>query len=767
MRWNNPSRWNGTLAAAQGLRELPNEDSHLNGGPAQPNPKAENTLRLSKPPGEANTDDTGPGQAAAKKTSSGNQTATVPNDENRRSSTLAAIGTTIDDRYELKALIGRGGMSAVYAARDIRLRKTVAVKMLLPHLVENPQNLQRFHQEAAAASNLSHPNIVSIHNYGETIDGNPYLVMDYLEGETLSQLITQHGSLSVDRAVPIFLQICAALSHAHENGVVHRDLKPSNVTLVTIEGKADIIKILDFGIAKILPTEGRDAVKLTQTGEIFGSPLYMSPEQCRGERLDTRADIYSMGCLMYEALTGSPPFSGENSLEVMYKHISETPPSFAAMNAGVSLPDRLEAIVFKSLAKDVNARYQTMKELKADLEKFQTGSSGPFAKIMARFQIARTQRKPFSKREKIAVVAASTGVVLAAAFIFTAARIYQAAFESPLSRTPLELVEAPEAPAKDNIGVKGRYIAMQWLDYAPDLVERGDPPQKVMHNLRKAAQTLYRNGYKADAIKAYSVLLNFIQKYVGEWTYGALETHIAIGNTLFEIGEFSQAQREFEDIVPAGRQEGTYIPKGFPLEEAVFKDPAFKESIEKEHEHLRTFGQGAAFEQSRCDYRLAIIYHQRGDMARAAHRNFSAIALWKKMHSVDSRDYAAALSRLAQELHALGDTDRSLATYSRAIEAWQEQGPRSGEGASTQEARVNEAVCHARVAQIMLEKGNLNDATESIRRSYKLMSETKGTGDVYTGLVMLQYAVILDKTNDPLQAFQMRFRAGQIFTKSS
>lgn len=672
------------------------EESQHESGAARPNLKAENTLRHTDPSLEqADVHD------AQKRSSSANQTATVFVDDKRAfgssssSSSMELVGQIINERYELKSLIGRGGMSSVYAARDVRLRKTVAVKMLLPHLVENTQNLQRFHQEAAAASNLSHPNIVTVHDYGETADGNPYLVMDYLAGETLSQVISSQAHLSVERAVPIFKQICRALAHAHEKGVVHRDLKPSNITLITAEGNQDVVKILDFGIAKILPVDGRDAVKLTQTGEIFGSPLYMSPEQCRGERMDIRADIYSMGCVMYETLTGSPPFSGDNSLEVMYKHISDPPRSFAAINAKISVPDRLEAIVFKSLAKDANDRYQTMKELLTDLERVEQGSSGPLGRVIARLQIARTKQKRLSKREKVVTVTGLFAVIVAAIFVVFTTRIYQAAFDSPAAKTMLELVEAPEPPVKDNIGVKGRYVAMQWIDYAPDLVARGDQPQKIMYNLRKAAQSLYRNGYKSDALKASYMLLGLIQKHEGEWTYGALETRLAIANTLFETGEFSQAQREFEQIVAAYRSDEAYIPDGSPQDTAIFQNARFKESVQKEREHLRTFGHGALYEQSRCDYRLASIYHQRGEMAKAAHRNFTAIALWTQAHSADSHEYAAALSRLAQEYHLLGRVQDSLATYSQAIAAWTELGPRNGRTDTLQDAHINEAVCYA------------------------------------------------------------------------
>jgi len=279
------------------------------------------------------------------------------------------LGTTLANKYEILGLLGKGGMSAVYKARNVATQKIVAVKVMHSHLLSDGNSLRRFQQEATAASRLSHPNAINVYDLGVTDDGQPYLIMDYLEGVSLSDELKAHGKLPPARAMHILVQAAAALAHAHQHGIVHRDFKPSNIMLIKSEGDSDFVKIVDFGIAKILPQEGGgEAAQLTGTGEIFGSPLYMSPEQCQGLTLDARSDVYSMGCVMYELLTGHVPFAGNNILETMYKQMTEAPEGFGDVGIDPRLVDRLQKIDFKAMEKNPAQRYQTMTDLRADLE---------------------------------------------------------------------------------------------------------------------------------------------------------------------------------------------------------------------------------------------------------------------------------------------------------------------------------------------------------------------------------------------------------------
>ena len=279
----------------------------------------------------------------------------------------ALIGKTFADRYEILSVLGKGGMSVVYKARHKLMGRIVAIKLLHPHLVSNEAAVKRFQQEAQAASSLNHPNVISVHDFGIINENQAYLVMDCLEGMTLSEVLENEEHISVERAARIFRQVCAGLEHAHEKGIIHRDLKPSNLCLIREDNGNELVKIVDFGIAKLLPQDGQQRQQLTQTGEVFGSPLFMSPEQCQAKPLDTRADIYSLGCVMYEALCGMPPLMGDTSYDTMTMHIKTQPQTFKQVAPNLDIPQDIEAIVLRCLEKRPEDRYQSAAQVLADL----------------------------------------------------------------------------------------------------------------------------------------------------------------------------------------------------------------------------------------------------------------------------------------------------------------------------------------------------------------------------------------------------------------
>jgi serine/threonine protein kinase len=272
-----------------------------------------------------------------------------------RLSTDFEAGTIISGQYCVEMKLGDGGMGTVYRCRDLVLGRTVALKFLHPHLVLTSKWLMRFQQEAKAIGRLEHPNIIKI-NHFETDEDCPFIVMDYIKGESLSEIISKEGALDTQRSLKILTQVADALAHAHKHNVIHRDLKPSNI--IILQGTGDVVKILDFGIAKIEETQS--APNLTQTGEIFGSPAYMSPEQCIGKNIDARSDQYSLGCVLYECLTGSPPFVSTSAMEVMMHHISDAPQSLKQVSLGRDFSKDLEKVVGKLLAKDPNERFESM-----------------------------------------------------------------------------------------------------------------------------------------------------------------------------------------------------------------------------------------------------------------------------------------------------------------------------------------------------------------------------------------------------------------------
>ncbi|MBX9689387.1 MAG: protein kinase [Candidatus Obscuribacterales bacterium] len=279
------------------------------------------------------------------------------------------LGQTVADRYKLLEIIGQGGIGVVYKAEHTLMNRLVAIKMLRNESLADERNRQRFQQEAQAISALNHPNIVSVFDFGFTPDNSAFLVMDYLDGKDLDSLIQDSGYLTPEEVVPIFTQICDAMTQTHVHGIIHRDLKPGNIIVLKKDGKS-LAKLVDFGMAKFETQSGRQAQSLTQPGEVFGSPYYMSPEQCTGMKLDQRSDIYSMGVLMYEAVTGRPPFLADNMVSMAQMHIYEKPAAIGETINDPEFPQWMQNIIFKALEKNVNDRYQSTDELKQALLAF-------------------------------------------------------------------------------------------------------------------------------------------------------------------------------------------------------------------------------------------------------------------------------------------------------------------------------------------------------------------------------------------------------------
>lgn len=304
-----------------------------------------------------------------------------------------AIELHLGERYEVRSTIGHGGMGTVYKVLDRSTDQTVAIKIMKSDLANDQSALKRFDQEVEAASNLNHQNLISVYGHGRTEDGAPYMVMEYFEGEGLSDVLKRENHLSPNRALNMFLQICDGLKHAHQQAVIHRDIKPSNIIVSHGGTDSESSKVVDFGIARIVNVNDRHTRSLTETGEVFGSPHYMSPEHCLGFMMDNRSDIYSFGCLMYEVLTGEPPFQANNPIQVVVKHINQEPTRFATANSTEKTMRRLESVVLRCLEKEPDNRYQTIEELEKDLNlvKADKDPSRIFQKKKAKAEFTREQ----------------------------------------------------------------------------------------------------------------------------------------------------------------------------------------------------------------------------------------------------------------------------------------------------------------------------------------------------------------------------------------
>ena len=295
------------------------------------------------------------------------------------------IGSTIDGKYRIESKLGEGGMGAVYCATRMLIGDVVAIKVLHTEQVADQQAIERFRREAQAAARLKHPSVVTIHDFGVINKNLAYLVMELVEGDSLRSIIKQHGPLTPSAAAEITSQVCAALEDAHHRHIVHRDLKPDNI-IVTASQAGLRVKVLDFGIAKLrdLPVS---ADSLTQTGTVIGTPRYMSPEQCMGEELDGRSDIYSLGIILYEMLSGVVPFNAPSLTALIMQQVNQAPPSLRAIN--INITPAIEQVVMWALDKRPEARPQTAGALAQALRNAVNGEG--YARPTARPQMMTSQ----------------------------------------------------------------------------------------------------------------------------------------------------------------------------------------------------------------------------------------------------------------------------------------------------------------------------------------------------------------------------------------
>ncbi|MEO5833974.1 MAG: Stk1 family PASTA domain-containing Ser/Thr kinase [Nakamurella sp.] len=290
---------------------------------------------------------------------------------------MTAVVPPLGERYQIGDTLGFGGMSEVHRGRDLRLGRDVAIKVLRADLARDPSFQARFRREAQNAASLNHPAIVAVYDTGETAGENgpvPYIVMEYVDGQTLREILRKEGALPARRAMEIMADVCAALDFSHRHGIVHRDVKPANIMLT----KAGAVKVMDFGIARAMNDSGATQ---TATAAVIGTAQYLSPEQARGETVDARSDVYATGCVLYELLTGTPPFVGDSPVAIAYQHVRED--AKAPSEANPQVPAELDAIVLKALNKNPLNRYQTAAEMRSDMVRALSGQAVHATPVMS------------------------------------------------------------------------------------------------------------------------------------------------------------------------------------------------------------------------------------------------------------------------------------------------------------------------------------------------------------------------------------------------
>ncbi|MBN2343312.1 MAG: serine/threonine protein kinase [Deltaproteobacteria bacterium] len=398
------------------------------------------------------------------------------------------VGSTVAKRYRVIRRLGEGGMGVVYEVEHVEIEKRMALKVLRDDFSSKPDVVERFRQEARSASKVGNPHIVDVTDFGQLPDGGVFFAMEMLEGEALDELCTGQ-SISLERAAPIIDQIARALQAAHDKGIVHRDLKPENIFIVPRE-EGDFVKILDFGIAKISDRDS-EGKRLTQTGMIFGTPEYMSPEQASGKPLDHRVDVYALGCIMFEMFTGQVPYSGDSFMAILTQHMFEPIPDIKELVPNTEVPDAVLDVVYKAMSKETETRYSDMRSLREDLHRALTEADfvvdfpgrehsssiaiGHLARgTMASGHTASRATVSMSRRKPLfivgAVVLLSVAGLLAALATGAFSKEDKKAAESvtPVAKTePLPVIDdSPVAPPRDTAPSTPAKIAVS-LDSVP------------------------------------------------------------------------------------------------------------------------------------------------------------------------------------------------------------------------------------------------------------------------------------------------------------
>ena len=455
---------------------------------------------------------------------------------------MIAKGELVNDRYEIEKLIGEGGMANVYLAKDTILDRKVAVKVLRGDLAGDEKFVRRFQREALAASSLSHPNIVEIYDVGED-NGNFYIVMEYIDGKTLKQLIKKRGVLTLPETIDIMMQLLDALATAHDSYIIHRDIKPQNIMIKD----SGLVKITDFGIAMAL-----NSAQLTQTNSVMGSVHYLPPEQASGKGSTIRSDIYSLGILMFEMLTGRVPFKGDSAVEIALKHMKEPLPSVREINPVV--PQSVENIILKAAAKNPKNRYKDVRDMKDDLKTCLDEDRQKEPKIT--FKYPEKDRIERGNKKKIIIISSIIGVLILAFVLIVI--VIPKLTEKDEIKVPdvygMEISEAEDLLKKNGFKIDSKKRASDDVD--ENLVIETDPG-KNRYVKEGSTITIY---YSSGSQKIE------IEDYTGQNVYEVKAKLELLGLTVNveekEVEDSSSYKDKEDEIIDQSVEEGEKLSSG-------------------------------------------------------------------------------------------------------------------------------------------------------------------------------------------------------------
>ncbi len=715
---------------------------------------------------------------------------------------LLPVGTVLGDRYEVLSVIGSGGMGIVYKARHRLMDRLVAVKMLNRETIANAELLERFQGEAKTASMLSHPNIVAVFDYG-VFEEKPYLVMDYVEGRSLEDLIIE-GPIPLKRIFSIFSQAADALSHAHQKGVVHRDVKPSNIMIEQNDIDPNYVRVLDFGIAKLMRTSSRKDSgehKVTRGGEVFGTAPYMSPEQCMGGEIGIASDIYSLGCVMYEALIGEPAIQGKDTIDTIYKQINDEALPLRTVRADLNIPPAIEQVVMKALRKDPNRRYATMHELQASLEEaFKPAQSTAAANIdpPPAGKTASAEKRAAGRRNLrrwlVPLAVAAVLVPLAGALIYLAAG--DGTFKSKRLQAVLFIQDNTGSATSASVIPTLNSLAAEYRQSNPDSMPAIRTQERLTQLLEKyRPNTRELAKAKLDLAELFSRRTNSIRsKSLRREALQALQTYTAslpdnaadkestlkqqsdlaktvYGATSLEYAEALSLCAQLHGRNRDWQYAETEYGQSLKIRRQVYGETSDKyaDALEEYGEvciQAHSFTKAAMLLQGALEIReklhgkesalsarsnrsLGKLYQDMGRTSDAESCLLAAIASQGAATGAESQEVAPILTELAAVYEAQHNAKQAQSMYKLALTIEDSQSKK--DAASQDVATTLEGLSRAYV-----EQGNLKDAEIALTRAVSLREERGGAPLV---AALRQLSKVLDSENKGSEAAKVLKRA--------